>query len=170
MEHASHLARPFPWRAVTFVAVGVAVLELVGLIVSGALLLARPIHRGAVAKVSARATPVRRPAAAVPRVRVVHSHPLRTRSRMSVVVMNGNGVQGAASTEAARLQSLGYRIGAAENATRHDYARSMVMYVPGWAKEARRLARDTGIRLVAPVDGITPARLKRSQLIVLLGS
>jgi hypothetical protein len=37
-------------------------------------------------------------------------------------------------------------------------------------KEARRLAHDTGIRLVAPVDGLTPAKLKASQTVVILGS
>ena len=65
---------------------------------------------------------------------------------------------------------LGYRIGGAENAQRHDYARSMVMYVPGWVKEARRFARDTGVRLVAPVDGLTPAKLKGSKIVLILGS
>jgi hypothetical protein len=87
-----------------------------------------------------------------------------------VLVLNGNRVQGAASREAALLQSAGYRIAGAENAQRHDYARSMVLYVPGWAKEARRLARDTGIRLVAPVDGLRRAALKGSKTVVILGS
>jgi hypothetical protein len=46
----------------------------------------------------------------------------------------------------------------------------MVLYVPGWVKEARRLARDAGIKIVAPVDGLTPAKLKASQAVVILGS
>jgi hypothetical protein len=46
----------------------------------------------------------------------------------------------------------------------------MVMYVPGFLPEARRLARDVGARLVAPVDGLTPSRLKGSKIVVLLGS
>ena len=98
------------------------------------------------------------------------SHPLRARSGVRVLVLNGNGAQGAASTEAARLQSEGYHIGGAENAQRHDYARSMVLYLPGWVKEARRLAHDTGIKLVAPVDGLTHAKLRASQAVVILGS
>jgi hypothetical protein len=101
---------------------------------------------------------------------VVPSVPLRARSRVHVLVLNGNGVQGAASTEAVRLQGAGYRIGGSENAQRHDYARSMVLYVPGWVKEARRLARDAGIKIVAPVDGLTPSKLKASQAVVILGS
>jgi LytR cell envelope-related transcriptional attenuator len=87
-----------------------------------------------------------------------------------VLVLNGNNVQGAAATEASRLQSAGYRIGGAENAQRRNYAQSMVLYVPGWIKEARRLAHDTGIRLVAPVDGLRPAALKGSQAVVILGT
>jgi hypothetical protein len=85
-------------------------------------------------------------------------------------VLNGNGVQGAASSTAARLQAAGYHIGAAQNAPRHDYAQSMVMYVPGWVKEARRLAHEAGVRLVAPVDGVGRGRLKGSQVVLILGT
>ena len=150
------------------VAAGVAAVELVVLLAGGTLMLA---HRSTAATV-----PAKRPAKAV-RVPAVHlrlpkvkSIPLGARSQAAVLVLNGNGVAGAASTAAAHLQGLGYRIAATKNATRHDYARSMVMYAPGYAKEARRLARDTGLRLVAPVDGMTPARLKRSPLVLLLGN
>ena len=96
--------------------------------------------------------------------------PLRPRSHVRVLVLNGNGVAGAAASEAARLQGDGYPIAGATNAQRHDYARSMIMFVPGWSKEARRLARDTGIRMVSPVDGLRPAQLRGSKVILLLGS
>ena len=98
------------------------------------------------------------------------THALRPRSRVSVLVLNANGVQGAAHAEAARLQALGYPIGGAANAPSHHYAQSMVMYVPGYSKEARRLAHDAHIKLVAPVDGLTPSGLQGSRLVVLLGS
>ena len=71
-----------------------------------------------------------------------------------MLVLNGNGVAGAARREPQRLQLEGYRIGGADERRRHDYARSMVLYVPGWVKEARRLAHDAGVALVAPVDGL----------------
>jgi hypothetical protein len=74
------------------------------------------------------------------------------------------------SSKAASLQGLGYRVGGAENAERHNYARSMVMYVPGWVKEARRFGHDTGVRLIAPVDGLTPAKLRGSKIVLILGS
>src|SRR5256885_9393047 len=36
-------------------------------------------------------------------------HPLRSRSRVSALVLNGNGVSGAAGTEATQLLARGYR-------------------------------------------------------------
>jgi hypothetical protein len=44
------------------------------------------------------------------------------------------------------------------------------MFVPGWLKEARRLARDTGVRLVAPIDGVRRSQLRGSKIVLLLGS
>jgi len=69
-----------------------------------------------------------------------------------------------------RAARLYFQMVGATNAQRHDYATSMVMFVPGWAKEARRLGRDTGIRMISPVDGLRPAQLRGSKLVLLLGS
>jgi len=168
VEYAEPLSQPFPWRAATLVAGTLAALEFVVLIVVGAFLLARPVHHQAA---RAAAAPVVH-ARAVTHVRRLHVTPnaLLPRTHVSVLVLNGNGVAGAAAREAATLQGLGYRIGGKRNAQRHDYARSIVMYVPSYAREAKRLARDTGIGLVAPVDGLTPHMLKGVKLVVLLGS
>ena len=163
MEHAQQLARPFPWRTATVVVGAVALLELVALLVVGATRLA-PAGGKAATPAAAHVKPVGESPPPPP------SHPLRTHRQVRVLVLNGNGRPGAAGREAATLQGLGYRIGGAENAPRHDYARSMVMYVPGWVKEARRLGRETGIRLVTPVDGLTPRHLKGSRVVLLLGS
>ena len=62
--------------------------------------------------------------------------PLLPRRLVSVTILNGNGVSGAAASAAQRLEVEGYRVGGAKNAQRHNYARSMVMFVPGWIKEA----------------------------------
>jgi len=169
VQHAEPIPTSFPWRGATLAVGAIAAVELLALIVVVALHFA-PTHavaRVAVPAKTQHARPVRHTAKTVASVPSV---PLRVRSRVHVLVLNGNGVQGAASTEAARLLSAGYRIGGAENALRHDYARSMVLYVPGWVKEAKRLARDTGIKLVAPIDGLTPAKLKASQAVVILGN
>lgn len=168
MEHAATLHPVFPWRTAAVVLGAVAAVELLALLALGAVHLAPSAHHA-----TARAPHV----AAVRRVAAAHvphltfaPHPLRARSQVSVLVLNGNGVQGAAAAEAARLHALGYRFAGARNASRHDYAQSMVMYVPGWAAEARRLARDAGVRLVAPVDGTTPARLRGSPVVLILGT
>ena len=171
MDHAQDIPAPFPWRAVAVLAAGAALVELVALIAIGLMHLAP--------KSTAEPAPTAASAAAVVHPRHVHvrvvrkvkvpSLPLRPRSHVRVLVLNGNGVSGAASAEAARLEAQGYRIGGATNAERHDYARSMVMFVPGWVKEARRLAHDAGVRMVAPVDGLHPAQLKGSGVVLLLG-
>jgi hypothetical protein len=174
-------SEPFPWRTATLVASAVATIELLGLIVVGAFVLAHPFrhaakHTATTATKAAgihHAAPVHRHVVPVPatvRVAPVAPHPLRARTQVRVLVLNANGVQGAAHVEAARLQALGYPIGGASNAPSHHYAQSMVMFVPGYLKEARRLAHDAGIRLVAPVDGLTPSTLSASRLVVLLGS
>ena len=68
------------------------------------------------------------------------------------------------------MAGRGYRRTGAANAPSHAYARSLVLFRPGWEREARRLARDAGIRTVTPLDG----RLSRSeagyQLVLVLGA
>jgi hypothetical protein len=169
VEHAQPLPAPFPWRALAVVALAVALIELVALLAIALVRMAPHPSSG----VASSRTPAAPPAhhhvqAAVVRP-TIPSVPLRPRSHVRVLVLNGNGVGGAAAAQAARLQSEGYPIGGAANAQRHDYANSMVMFVPGWAKEARRLAHDAGIRMVAPIDGLRPAQLRGSKVVLLLG-
>ncbi len=167
MDHAQHLSSGFPWRTAAVVTAAIAAAELLALIAVGTLHFARPLHHTA-----AKPKPAPHHAAVhvTPVAPPPPSHPVLARSRVAVLVLNGNGAPGAAHAEAVRLQGIGYRIGGAQNAVRHDYARSMVMYVPGYVLEARRLAHDVGVALVAPVDGLTPARLKASRLVLLLGN
>jgi LytR cell envelope-related transcriptional attenuator len=167
VQHAHHISTEFPWRTATLVVGVLATLELFALIAIGAAHLA-PRKHAAGAKTAARsvAPAPRRSARPVPKA---PQHPLRPRSGVKVLVLNGNGVSGAASSAAQRLQVEGYKVGGATNAPRHDYARSMVMFVPGWLKEARRLARDTGVRLVAPIDGLPRSQLRGSKIVLLLG-
>ena len=168
MDHAQPVPSPFPWRAATVLAAGVALVELVALIAIGLVHFAPKadtVSHEAVA-------PRKHVQAAKPKpvqVKALPQVPLRPVSQVRVLVLNGNGVTGAASTAAARLQAEGYRVGGAVDADRHDYASSMVFFVPGWQKEARRLARSAGIRVVAPIDGMRPAQLKGSKLVLLLG-
>ncbi|HZR95732.1 MAG TPA: LytR C-terminal domain-containing protein [Gaiellaceae bacterium] len=151
-----------PWRAATIAVGAIAVVELVGLLVLGGVRLA-PAQTHASAPVRAAAKPAHTAPPTLP------SNPLRPRSHVRVLVLNGNGVAGAAAAEASTLRVAGYRIGGATNAPAHA-GRSLVMYAPGWAKEARRLARDTSVRSVAPLDGLKPSQLRGSKLVLLLGT
>lgn len=166
MEHAGPIPNHVSWRLATLVVGAIAVLELVALIGIGVVQLAPKRHASAARAAVPQVAHVQaKPAAPRP-----PTHSLRPRAAVRVLVLNGNGVQGAAAAEASHLRVSGYRIGGARNAARHNYAHSMVLYVPGWIKEARRLARDAGVRLVAPVDGLRPSTLRGSKLVVVLGS
>ena len=92
--------------------------------------------------------------------------PLHPRYATSVLVLNGNGIAGAASGIADRLLARGYRDATATDAQVTTYARSIVLYRGGWAREAERLAKDAGIRAVAPLDG----RHSRSPLVAIVGN
>lgn len=168
MQHVEHLPRGFPWRTATIAAAAVAVVELFALLAIGVVRLAPKHHTaGTPAKPAAaeQAQTAHRPV----HVARVAAHPLRPRSHVRVLVLNGNGVTGAAGIASQRLERRGYRIGGAANAPRHDYARSLVMYLPGWAKEARRLGRDAGVRSVSPLDGLRRSRLHGAKVVLLLG-
>lgn len=163
MDHAERIPAPFPWRAATVVVGAIAAVELIALVAIGLAQLAPSREAAPPAAKTARRV-------VAPKPKPVPQHALRPRTAVRVLVLNGNGVSGAAAAAASSLQARGYRIAGATNAERSDYANSMVLFVPGWVKEARRLARDDGIRMVAPVDGLRPAQLKGSKVILLLGT
>jgi len=85
-------------------------------------------------------------------------------------VLNGNGVSGAAGTTAAAILARGYRHAIPGDAPQLDYARSLVLFRPGWQREAKRLARDVKIPAVATLDGAVAPEYARVPLIVILGA
>ena len=86
-----------------------------------------------------------------------------------MLVLNANGITGAAATEASRARARGYKISATGN-TALTLGRSVVLYRPGHKPEAKRLARDESIPLVGPLDGITPRQLHGAQVVIVLGT
>jgi hypothetical protein len=155
VEHAQPLTRPLPRR--TFVLAGL--LFAVVLMVAGGLALGLREHttRPASARTGriGRATP---------------PTPLRPRSRISVLVLNGNGVEGAAGTTATRLLGAGYRHATPADASNLAYARSLVLFRPGWQREAERLGKDARIATVAPLDGAVAPAYAHVPLVVILGA
>jgi hypothetical protein len=172
LTHPDALIRP--WRTATLVASLIAAIELVLLIGLGVVVLAKPLshalHRHAAGVVTGTAT-AKKTAAKAP---VVHRQPVAvahlTRARTGVLVLNGNGRQGAAAEESARLDTLGYPVTAAGNAPRSDYATTSVLYRPGFQGEATRLAHDLGLHAVGPLDGLTVAKLHGGKLAIILGA
>jgi hypothetical protein len=163
MEHAVPFEAVRPWRTAAIVASGVAALELLALIVAGTVLLGRSV-------VSHGARAAAKPAASTPATTPPSRHAGLPRTKTRVVVLNGNGEAGAAAAEASTLRARGYKISAVGNAQRATQGPTLVMYRPGFAGEAQRLARDTGIRVVTALDGIQPSSLRGAQLIVVLGA
>lgn len=164
-----------PWRRATLVASLVAAVELVALLALAFLLLAKPLshaiaHRATATALAApakkKAAPVVRHLAKAPAI----GKPKLTRAQSTVLVLNGNGRAGAAHTIAAQLQHLGYTIRGAGNAPRSDYATSVVMFRPGYAAEAHRLAHDAHTSVVGALDGIAVATLHGAKLVFILGA
>lgn len=142
-------------------AAGIATLELLGLVVVGVALIAKPVmHR---AQAEAAAAPAKRQQAKTP------TRALLPRGATSVTVLNGSGLAGAAAAQASRVRARGYLVGEVGNAPRTGYGRSVVMYRAGRHPEALRLARDLHIRLVSPLDGLRPRDLLGAQLAVVVG-
>lgn len=161
MEHVPHLDRPFPWRAAALALCALALAELAALLALAGIRVL-DVHRAAT-PTHAGTTPADTTAAkAVAR-------PLRSRSRVSVLVLNGNGVPHAAGDEATQLLGRGYGHALASDAST-QYANSLVLFRPGWEGEARRLARDAGIRTVTPLDGRLRAADRRYPIVLILGS
>jgi hypothetical protein len=95
--------------------------------------------------------------------------PILPRGETSVIVLNGNGIAGAAATTADRVRARGYLITGHANAPRSDFQQSLIMFRPGFEREARRLAGDVGIRRVAPLDGIGKRDLQGAHLALIIG-
>jgi len=167
---ASELIRP--WRTATLVASLVAAIELVLLLGAGFLLLAKPIAHAMQKHAAATAFAPAKKHTAAP---VIHKRapigaPKLLRSQTGVFVFNGNGRSGAASSEAGKLSSLNYLVAGKGNAKRQDYATTVIMFKKGFQAEGVRLAHDLGVKIVGPLDGLTPSALHGGQLAIVLGA
>ena len=168
MEHSLRLEEP--WRTRAVVAAAVALIELVVILGVAVILLGGPVsHRvsaAAEAKVLAPPKPAAKPK---PKPKPSPALPKLERGETSVIVLNGNGRNGAAHEQADLVRARGYLIGSVGNAPRTDFARSTIMFRPGHKPEALRLARDTGVRWVTPLDGLTLKDLLGAHLALVVG-
>ncbi|HSK15871.1 MAG TPA: LytR C-terminal domain-containing protein [Gaiellaceae bacterium] len=171
MDHTTRLPATPPWRSAALIAVTVAVIELCVLVALGVVLFGK-FFAGEVAKASDPVTVAR---AAVERDTPAAAAggdgkaAVLARGETSVLVLNGNGVAGAAGTMAERVRAKHYVVAGTGDASRTTFARSLVMYRPGFEREGQRLARDLGVRRVGPLDGLRPRALQGAHAVVVVG-
>jgi LytR cell envelope-related transcriptional attenuator len=160
-----------PWRTATVVLGGVAAFQFILVIVLLVALLAEPVSqhvtKAAEKKVLAPVAK-KKPAAAKTRS-LATAAPGLSRADTTVIVLNGNGRQGAAHAMAERVRAKGYAIGSVGNAPNTNFARSLVMYRSGFAAEGKRIARDLGIKVVGPLDGMKRSQLLGAHVAVIIG-
>jgi hypothetical protein len=169
-----------PWRTATLVAGGIAGVELVLLVVLGIALLGRsvaPQVRAAAARAAAAPKQHAVHAAPTAKAKAARRHPaparhLLPRAKTSILILNGNGINGAAAQAAGIVRSRGYAVTDTRNAPRTGYPTWRLMAAPGYAAEASRFARDMGLARsrVGPLDGMVPRQLHGAKLVLILGT
>jgi hypothetical protein len=164
-----------PWRTATIVASLIAAVELLVLIGFAVALFGQPVLDWAqgttepsAARAAKKAEPAKPKAHGV--LPAVAAKPKLPRTDTSVLVLNGNGVAGAAASAGQLVSHRGYVVAAVGNAPRNDYRRSVVMYRPGYAPEAARFARDLKLKVVSPLDGLRLKDLMGAHVAVVLGA
>jgi LytR cell envelope-related transcriptional attenuator len=168
VDHSAPIAAPVRyWRTAALVAAALAAVELAALVVVLVVYVAKPVasRLHAKAQETALATPTSSRSGLPPTNAVAKL----ARDETSVIVLNGDGIPGAAGRAAAVLQRMHYVISSTGNAPRTNFKRSLVMYRPGFEGEARRLARDIRIKRVAPLDGMRARDLQGAHLALILG-
>jgi LytR cell envelope-related transcriptional attenuator len=153
------------WRTATIVASGIAVFELVLVVILLTALIGKGLSAQAKEAALTRATGVTTKAFKPEPKRVTLA-----RGETSVMVLNGNGIAGAVAAASDRVKAKGYLVAATGNATRSDFGQSVIMYRTGRKPEAQRLARDLGIRLVGPLEGMSTRDLLGAHVALVLGN
>jgi hypothetical protein len=174
VDHSSRLPASQPWRSAAFIAATVATVELLILLIAGIFLFGKffadEVEKASDPAAVAQAAVERQAnAPAAGGSGQAATKPLLERRKTSVLVLNGNGVPGAAAATADRVRSRHYLVTGTGNAPRTSFTRSVVMYRPGFEGEAKRLGRDLGIRRVAPLDGMRVRDLQGAHVAVVVG-
>jgi hypothetical protein len=170
VEYPASLAPDRNWRTTAFVAATLAALELVLLLAVAVAAFGLPFAQEQKALLGSQKRRAA-PNAQMPAPRTPTASPVarRPRSETSVVVLNGNGIPGAADLASGEVRDLRYVVAGTGNASRSNFARTIVMYRPGFGGEAHRLARDVRARRVVPLDGMHASDLMGAQIALILG-
>ena len=167
-----------PWRTAAIVAAGIAAVELFILVILGVAFGAK-LTTDHAEKAVTNATTATKVESAPPAATSTETKKKTktntaptaslSRRRTSVIVLNGNGTPGAAAATAEQLRHFHYTVAATGNASRTDFARSLVMYRKGYEGEAIRLAHDLHIKRVTPLDGVNLRDLQGAHLALIIG-
>jgi hypothetical protein len=159
-----------PWRRAAIITAAVAAVELVALVVIALAFIAKPFADDSSTRASAAKEGEKAAAgqAATNEPAPVASLP---RAQTGVLVLNGNGVEGAAAKTSEELLALDYQVAGVGDAARRTFPRTIVMYRDGFEGEAVRLARDLelGAKRAVPLDGMREAELGEAELALVLG-
>jgi len=177
VENRADLPATPPWRSAAFIAATVATVELVILLIVGIWLFGKffsdEVTKATDPTTVARAAVERRLEAQgvqpEPATETSGTKQLLPREETSVLVLNGNGVGGAAAKAARKVRKKDYLLAGTGNAASTDYPRSIVMYRPGYEAEAKRLAKDVDVRRVVPLDGMRKSELQGAHVALIIG-
>jgi hypothetical protein len=167
-----------PWRTAAIVAAAVAAVELFMLVIVGVIFGAKLVsnHAEKVITTVAAQTASTHATGATPTTPTTSKGKSKEpavaqlpRNRTSVIVLNGNGIPGAAAVSADKLRRFHYIVAATGNAPRSNFGRSVVMYRRGYKGEAIRLAHDLHVRRVVPLDGMNASDLQGAHIALILG-
>jgi hypothetical protein len=164
------------WRRAALVAGSVAAVELVALLVIALAFIAKPFADDGRKKAAPAATAERPQQVAATSSSRGGGAPTKPvvlpRNKTAVLVLNGNGISGAAGGKADALRARHYRIVGVGDAQRRTFPRTIVMYRAGFAGEGQRLARDLGLGRTAavPLDGMSARDMHGAKLVVIVGS
>jgi hypothetical protein len=174
VDHRADLHTP-PWRSAAFIAATVATVELVILLIIGIWLFGKffsdEVGKATDPNTIARVAVERElaPQFSGKKDSAPGGKATLSRAETSVLVLNGNGVSGAALEAADQVRNRNYLISGTGNAARTDYPRSIVMFRPGFEQEANRLAKDVDVRRVIPLDGMRPGKLRGAHVALIIG-
>jgi LytR cell envelope-related transcriptional attenuator len=92
--------------------------------------------------------------------------------KITVAVLNGTTIPGLAAQVGDRVDAEGFTLGTVSNAsqTTGQRANSAVLYAPGHASDARRVARRLGISNIARVDANTQQIAGDASVVVIVGT
>ena len=154
-----------PWRTATLVASGIAAVELIALVILGVVMLGRSLapHVHAAAAQAARApkhaaAPAKHKAKTQP-TRSTHAARILPRTKVNVIILNGNGIDGAAASAAALVTARGYKVKEVGNAEAHRLSRLAADVCRGFARRGQAVR--PGSRHVG-LDG-RPAQLYEAE-------